>query len=89
MHQGFPGGSYGKESACSAGDLGLIPGLGRSPEGGMATPVLRGNALQVVKVCIHWGGWRAETVYQLVLQLQVEEAFTPYQALDMLIFFSL
>ena len=28
---GFPGGSVGKESACNAGDLGLIPGLGRSP----------------------------------------------------------
>ena len=31
MHQGFPGGSAGKESACNAGDLGLISGLGRSP----------------------------------------------------------
>ena len=28
---GFPGGSAGKESACNAGDLSLIPGLGRSP----------------------------------------------------------
>ena len=28
---GFPRGSAGKESACSAGDLGLISGLGRSP----------------------------------------------------------
>ena len=28
---GFPGGSEGKESACNVGDLGLIPGLGRSP----------------------------------------------------------
>ena len=28
---GFPGGSDGKESACNAGDLGLNPGLGRSP----------------------------------------------------------
>ena len=28
---GFPGGSDGKESACNAGDLGLVPGLGRSP----------------------------------------------------------
>ena len=28
---GFPCGSAGKESACSAGELGLIPGLGRSP----------------------------------------------------------
>ena len=27
---GFPGGSDGKESTCNAGDLGLIPGLGRS-----------------------------------------------------------
>ena len=30
-HQGFPGGSAGKESACNAGDLGSIPRLGRSP----------------------------------------------------------
>jgi len=28
---GFPYGSPGKESACNAGDLGLIPGLGRFP----------------------------------------------------------
>ena len=36
---GFPGGSAGKESACSAGDLGLIPGLGRSPGGGKGYPL--------------------------------------------------
>ena len=35
----FPGGSDSKESACNAGDLGSIPGLGRSPGGG------HGNAL--------------------------------------------
>ena len=29
--QGFPGSSAGKESACKAGDSGLISGLGRSP----------------------------------------------------------
>ena len=28
---GFPGGSDGKESTCKAGDLGSIPGWGRSP----------------------------------------------------------
>ena len=28
---GFPGGSAGKQSACNAGDLGSIPGLGRFP----------------------------------------------------------
>ena len=36
---GFPGGSDGKESACNAGDLGLIPGLGRSPEEGNGEPL--------------------------------------------------
>ena len=30
---GFPCGSTGKESACDVGDLGLIPGLEKSPEG--------------------------------------------------------
>ena len=29
LAQGFPCGSAGKETACNAGDLGLIPGLGR------------------------------------------------------------
>ena len=29
--RGFPGGSAGKESTCTVGDLGSIPGLGRSP----------------------------------------------------------
>ena len=36
---GFPCGSDGKESACNVGDLGLIPGLARSPGGGHGTPV--------------------------------------------------
>ena len=35
----FPGGSDGKASACSAGDLGSIPGLGRSPGGGHGNPL--------------------------------------------------
>ena len=29
----------GKESACSAGDVGLIPGSGRSPGGGNGSPL--------------------------------------------------
>ena len=37
--QGFPGGSAGKESVCSAGDLGSIPGLGRCPEEGDGYPL--------------------------------------------------
>ena len=37
--KGFPGGSDGKESACNAGDLDLIPGLGRSPGEGPGNPL--------------------------------------------------
>ena len=36
---GFSGGSAGKESACSVGDLGLITGLGRSPGEGNGYPL--------------------------------------------------
>ena len=35
---GFPGGSEVKASACNAADLGLIPGLGRSPGEGNGNP---------------------------------------------------
>ena len=37
--RGFPGGSNGKESTCNAGDLGLIPGSGRSPGEGNGNPL--------------------------------------------------
>ena len=52
---GFPGGSDGKESACCAGDPGLISGLGRSPGEG------RGNPLQYSypKNPMDRGAWRA------------------------------
>jgi len=51
----FPGGSDSKESACSAGDLGLIPGLGRSPGVG------NGNPLQYscLENSMDRGAWRA------------------------------
>ena len=35
----IPGSSAGKESTCNAGDLGSIPGLGRSPAGGHDNPL--------------------------------------------------
>ena len=37
---GFPGGSAVKASAWNAGDLGSIPGLGRSPGEGNGNPLL-------------------------------------------------
>ena len=36
---GFPGGSEVKASACNVGDLGLIPGSGRSPGEGKGNPL--------------------------------------------------
>ena len=36
---GFPGGSDDKDSACNAGDMGSIPGLGRSPGEGNGYPL--------------------------------------------------
>ena len=52
---GFPGGSEVKMSACNAGDLGLIPGLGRSPGEG------NGNSLQYscLENPIDGGAWWA------------------------------
>ena len=55
LSMGFPGGSDGKEFDCKAGDLGLIPGLGRSPGGG------HGNPLQYssLKNPMERGAWQA------------------------------
>ena len=36
----FPSGSDSKETACNVGDLGSIPGLGRSPEEENGNPLL-------------------------------------------------
>ena len=53
--QGFPGGSDGKESACNAGDPGLIPGLGGSPG------EEKGNSFQYSCLydSINKGAWQA------------------------------
>ena len=52
---GFPGGSDIEESACSAGDPGLIPGLGRSPGEENGQP-LRYSSLKKPE---NRGAWRA------------------------------
>ena len=38
-YKGFPHSSVGKESACNTGDLGSIPGSGRSPGEGNSNPL--------------------------------------------------
>ena len=55
LHLGSPGGSDGEESACSAGDLGLIPGLGRSPGGGHGTSC----QYSCLKNPVDRGAWQA------------------------------
>ena len=75
---GFPGGSRSKESACSAGDLGSIPGSERSPGEG------NGNLFQYS--CLEnphgqkslvgyspWGHKESDMTEQLTLS-QVEKA---------------
>ena len=56
----FPGGSAGKESACDAGDLGLIPGLGRSPREGTGSP-LQYSGLENSMDCIVHGVSKSQT----------------------------
>ena len=51
--QGFPWGSAGKESTCNAGDLGSIPGLGRSPGGGKAYPLQYSGLENSMKHTVH------------------------------------
>ena len=38
-YRGFPSGSASKEPSCNGGDLGLIPGSGRSPGEGNGNPL--------------------------------------------------
>jgi len=51
--KGFPGGSAGKESAWNVGDLGLIPGLGRSPGEGKGYPLQYSGLENSMECIIH------------------------------------
>ena len=52
---GFPSGSDGKESACNAGDPGLIPGSGLSPGEGNGSPL----QCSCLKNSMDRGAWQA------------------------------
>ena len=67
---GFPCGSDGKESAHNAGDLGLIPGSGRSPGRGYGYPLLvfwpgEFHAQKSLAGYSPWGHKEADTTEQL------------------------
>ena len=55
LFMGVPGGSECKESACSAGDPGLIPGSGRSPGAGNGYPL----QYTCLKIPMDRGVWQA------------------------------
>ena len=57
---GFLYGSAGKESACNVGDLGLIPGLGRSPGEGKGYS-LQYSGLENSMDCIVHGVTKSQT----------------------------
>ena len=57
---GFPGGLDGKESACKAGDMGSISGLGRSPGEGNGNP-LQYSGLENSMDCIVHGVAESDT----------------------------
>ena len=59
-YKGFPCGSAGKESTCSAGDLGSIPGLRRSPGEGKGYP-LQYSGLEKSMDCILHGVAKSRT----------------------------
>ena len=56
---GFLGGSDGKASASNVGDLGSIPGLGRSPGEGNAnpTPVLLPGKSHELRILVGYSPW--------------------------------
>ena len=58
--QGFPCGSAGKESPCNVGDLGSIPGLGRSPGEGKGY-LLQYSGLENSMDCIVHGVTKSRT----------------------------
>ena len=67
-YEGFPCASAGKESPCNAGDLGSIPGLGRSPGEGKGYP-LQYSSLENSMDCKVLGV--AKTVIQFTCAMQI------------------
>ena len=70
----FLGGSDGKDSACSAGDQGLIPGLGRSPGEGNGYPLTvflpgESHGQRSLEGYSPWGSKESDMTEQLTLSL--------------------
>ena len=66
---GFPSGSAGKESTCNVGDLGLIPGSGRSPREGNSYPLQYSGLEKFHAPYRPWGRKEPDTTERLALSL--------------------
>ena len=66
--RGFPGGSVREESTCKVGEVGSIPGLGRSPGGGRGNPV-RYSCLENARI-MEPGGATVHRVTKSQIQLK-------------------
>ena len=63
--KGFPCGSAGKDSACHVGDLGLIPGLGRSLGEGNGYPLQYSGLENSMDCIVHGGHKESDMIEQL------------------------
>ena len=83
---GFPCGSAGKEFAHNSGDLGLIPGLGRSPGEGQGYP-LQYSGLENSVDCIVHGVKESDTTERLFLYERSLKLYTCYGKVSWMMYF--
>ena len=77
---GFPGGLASKESACNAGNLGLIPGLGISAEEGKGYPLQYSwlenpHGHRSLAVCSPWGRKESDMTKHSTAQPLIDKVF--------------
>ena len=89
FNKGFPGGSAGKESICNARNLGLIPGLGGSPEERNSYPVQYSGMENSMDCIVHgmtksWTSQMVNTEIRLIIFFAAkdEEALYSQQKQD-------
>ena len=78
---GFHGSSAGKESACSSGDPGLIPGLGRSTGEGIGYPLQYSWASLVAQLAKNPSTMRETLVQSLGWEDPLEEEKATYSSI--------
>ena len=77
---GFPCGSAGKESTCNSGDLGSVPGLGKSPGEGKGYPLQYSGLDNSMDGVSSWGHQESDMTEQLSLSLFVNDVFFPLES---------